>query len=47
VRDVVGAGENAWHRKVCNGRLTLREAQKAELEIIQMKRPTNAPTIRP
>jgi hypothetical protein len=23
--------ENAWHRKVCNGTLTLRQAQKAEL----------------
>jgi hypothetical protein len=23
--------ENAWHKKVCNGTLTLRQAQKAEL----------------
>jgi hypothetical protein len=22
---------NAWHKKVCNGSLTLRQAQKAEL----------------
>jgi hypothetical protein len=23
--------ENAWHRKVCNGTLTLRQARKLEL----------------
>jgi hypothetical protein len=23
--------ENAWHKKVCNGALTLRQAQKLEL----------------
>jgi hypothetical protein len=23
--------ENAWHKKVCNGTLTLRQAQKLEL----------------
>jgi hypothetical protein len=23
--------ENAWHKKVCNGTLTLRQARKAEL----------------